>query len=152
MCKCIRTHSLFPPTHGNFETQITLCDRQSGIERSATDQPLSVIHHCCLSLTLVQMWVCVARGAYEKCVLNQCLSVVWNKTVNSSSPYKGEIIFFHAHLALSLSHSIALCSFSPLLLSIWLPGDFVINSTQLSGTLCPEFPLTVTPFSLNLHL
>ncbi|KAL6472936.1 hypothetical protein MHYP_G00191240 [Metynnis hypsauchen] len=38
------------------------------------------------------------------------------------------------------------------MLSRYEEGDFVINSTQLSGTLCPEFPPTVTPFSLNLHL
>lgn len=121
MWKCTRTLPF--PTHRNFETQITLCDRQSGIERSATDQPLSVIHHSRLSLTLSDC-KCVRGGAYEKCVSNLCLSVVWNKTVNSSSSYKGEIIFFHAHLALSLSLSLSVLLHSSFLscsqVTLWL--------------------------------
>lgn len=142
MWKCTRTLPF--PTHGNFETQITL----SGIERSATDQPLSVIHHCRVSLTLCERKrVREGRRVWETCV--------------KSMPRRGleearELVFFlqrRDHLFSCSPCSLSFALRSPSLpLSVLLPGDFVINSTQLSGTLCPEFPLTVTPFSLNLHL
>lgn len=144
MWKCTRTLP-FTNTWEFWDTDYTLW--QTVRNREVSHWPAAVSDPSFPSRAHPLRTQACARGAYQKCVLNQCFSVVWKSSVNSSPSYKGEIIFFHAHLTLSL----ALCSLS-LPLSVLLPGDFVINSTQLSGTLCPGFPLTVTPFSLNLHL
>lgn len=116
------THTPFSRTQEFWDTDYTLWQTVRNREVSHWPATVSDPSFPSLAHPLRTYSECVcARGTYEKCVLNQCLSVVWNKTVNSSSSYKGEIIFFHAHLSLSRS----LFSFAPSCLScslvtLWL--------------------------------